>query len=58
MGIPGLVTGVPSIPRTRQLKIIGDGVVPQQAAAALRLLITVAAAPPRLGAAPGTRAAA
>ena len=56
MGIPKLVTGVPGIPRTRQLKLIGNGVVPQQAAAALRLLIEAAAAP----AAPGgpTRAAA
>ena len=36
---PKLVTGVPGIPRTRQLKIIGNGVVPQQAALALRLLI-------------------
>jgi hypothetical protein len=43
MGIPKLVTGVPGIPRTRQLKIIGNGVVPQQAAAALRLLIEAAA---------------
>jgi DNA (cytosine-5)-methyltransferase 1 len=55
MGIPKLVTGVPGIPRTRQLKLIGNGVVPQQAAAALRLLIEAADAP----AAPGpTRAAA
>ena len=56
MGLaPGFVTGVPGIPRTRQLKIIGNGVVPQQAAAALRLLIGAAAiaAPPG-----GTRAAA
>jgi hypothetical protein len=42
MGIPELVTGVPGIPRTRQLKIIGNGVVPQQAAAGLRLLIEAA----------------
>jgi len=57
MGLaPGFVTGVPGIPRTRQLKIIGNGVVPQQAAAALRLLIGAAAT----GAVPdgGTRAAA
>jgi DNA (cytosine-5)-methyltransferase 1 len=45
MGIPGLVTGVPGIPRTAQLKIIGNGVVPHQAAAALRLLAQVATAP-------------
>jgi DNA (cytosine-5)-methyltransferase 1 len=55
MGIPKLVTGVPGIPRTRQLKIIGNGVVPQQAAAALRLLIDAAAVPAAPG---GTRAAA
>jgi hypothetical protein len=55
MGLaPGFVTGVPGIPRTRQLKIIG--VVPHQAAAALRLLISAAAIPaPPAG---GTRAAA
>ena len=54
--VPGFVTGVPGIPRTRQLKIIGNGVVPQQAAVALRLLIGAAAipAPP----ADGARAAA
>jgi hypothetical protein len=56
MGIPKLVTGVPGIPRTRQLKIIGNGVVPQQAALALRLLIGAAAVPAPL--AGGTRAAA
>jgi len=56
MGLPpGLVTGVPGIPRTRQLKIIGNGVVPQQAAAALRLLIGAAAVPAAPG---GTRTAA
>jgi DNA (cytosine-5)-methyltransferase 1 len=53
MGIPGLVTRVPGIARTRQLRIIGNGVVPQQASMALRLLIEAAGvpAPP----APGTR---
>ena len=56
MGIPGLVTQVPGIPRTRQLKLIGNGVVPQQAALALRLLIEAAAVPAPL--AGGTRAAA
>lgn len=35
---PGHVTGVPGIPRGAQLKALGNGVVPQQAAAALRLL--------------------
>jgi DNA (cytosine-5)-methyltransferase 1 len=47
---------VPGIARTHQLRIIGNGVVPQQAAAALRLLIDAAALPgPPDG---GTRAAA
>jgi DNA (cytosine-5)-methyltransferase 1 len=45
MGIPGLVTRVPGIARTHQLRIIGNGAVPQQAAAALRLLIDAAAIP-------------
>jgi DNA (cytosine-5)-methyltransferase 1 len=60
MGLaPGFVTGVPGIPRTRQLKIIGNGVVPQQAAAALRLLIETATVPRMLpGAGTGSRAAA
>jgi DNA (cytosine-5)-methyltransferase 1 len=51
MGVPGLVTAVPGISRTGQLRVIGNGVVPQQAAAALRLLITAAQAPPADGAA-------
>jgi DNA (cytosine-5)-methyltransferase 1 len=39
MGLPlGHVTGVPGLPRSAQLKALGNGVVPQQAAAALRLL--------------------
>lgn len=42
MGIPGLVTGVSGLPRTAKLRIIGNGVVPQQAAAALYLLLAVA----------------
>jgi hypothetical protein len=46
MGVPGWVTGVTGIPRTAQLRVIGNGVVPQQAAAALRLLIQAAAAFP------------
>jgi DNA (cytosine-5)-methyltransferase 1 len=61
MGLaPGFVTGVPGIPRTRQLKIIGNGVVPHQAAAALRLLAGLAAAVPGMppGDAAGRRAAA
>jgi len=44
MGIPGWVTGVPGLPRTARLRIIGNGVVPHQAAAALRLLAGLAAA--------------
>lgn len=43
MGLdPGHVTGVPGLSRTAQLKALGNGVMPQQATAALRLL-TVAA---------------
>ena len=45
MGIPHLVTGVPGIPRTAQLRIIGNGVVPRQGAAALHLLIGAAVHP-------------
>jgi hypothetical protein len=44
-GIPSLVTQVPGIARTRQLRIIGNGVVPQQASMALRLLIEAASLP-------------
>lgn len=39
MGLPaGHVTDVPGLSRTQQLKALGNGVVPQQAAAAIRLL--------------------
>lgn len=39
MGLPaGHVTDVPDLPRTAQLKALGNGVVPQQAALALTLL--------------------
>ena len=39
MGLPaGHVTNVPGLTRTQQLKALGNGVVPQQAEAALRLL--------------------
>jgi DNA (cytosine-5)-methyltransferase 1 len=39
-GLPvGHVTSVPGLPRGAQLKALGNGVVPQQAAAALRLLV-------------------
>jgi DNA (cytosine-5)-methyltransferase 1 len=33
------VTDVPGLTRNQQLKALGNGVVPQQAAAALRLLL-------------------
>lgn len=43
MGWPaGWVTGVPGIPRTQQIKIAGNGVVPQQTAAGHRHLMAVA----------------
>jgi hypothetical protein len=59
-GIPGRVTGVPGLPRTARLRIIGNGVVPHQAAAALRLLTGLAAAVPDAppGAGTGMRAVA
>jgi DNA (cytosine-5)-methyltransferase 1 len=39
MGLPqGWVTGVPGIPHGQQLKLLGNGVVPHQAALALDLL--------------------
>lgn len=39
MGLPrGWVTDVPGLPRNAQLKALGNGVVPQQAALAVRLL--------------------
>jgi DNA (cytosine-5)-methyltransferase 1 len=44
MGLPaGHVTAVPDLSRTRQLKALGNGVVPRQGAAALRLLLDRAA---------------
>jgi DNA (cytosine-5)-methyltransferase 1 len=40
MGLPaGWVTDVPGLSRNEQLKALGNGVVPQQAAAALRMLL-------------------
>ena len=40
MGLPdGWVTDVPGLPRNAQLKALGNGVVPQQALLALRLLV-------------------
>ena len=42
MGLPeGHVTGVPGLSRNDMLKALGNGVVPQQAAAALRFLLSV-----------------
>lgn len=47
MGLsPGWVTDVPGISRTAQLKALGNGVVPQQGAAALRMLLTQVPANP------------
>jgi DNA (cytosine-5)-methyltransferase 1 len=44
MGLPvGHVTAVPDLSRNAQLRILGNGVVPQQAAAALRWLLCPAA---------------
>ena len=42
---PGRVVGVPGVDRRAQLKALGNGVVPQQAAAALRVLLAMAAIP-------------
>jgi DNA (cytosine-5)-methyltransferase 1 len=40
MGLPeGHVTGVDGLSRNDMLKILGNGVVPQQAAAAVRFLL-------------------
>lgn len=53
MGLPaGHVTGVPGLTRAQQLKGLGNGVVPQQAEAAIRLLAA------RAGLATRTRSAA
>lgn len=41
MGLPaGWVTDVPDLTRNEQLKALGNGVVPQQAAAALTFLLS------------------
>jgi DNA (cytosine-5)-methyltransferase 1 len=41
MGLPaGWVTEVPDLTRVEQLKALGNGVVPQQAAAAVRFMLT------------------
>lgn len=45
MGLePGHVTDVPGLTRNEQLKALGNGVVPQQAEAAIRHLYTRTAA--------------
>ena len=47
MGLPdGWVTDVPGLSRNAQLKALGNGVVPLQAAMALRLLLERADIPP------------
>ncbi len=38
MGHPGHVTAVPGLTRNQQLRLLGNGCVPQQAEAALRHL--------------------
>ena len=45
MGVPGWVTDVPGLPYYARIRALGNGVVPRQAAAALRLLTEVAAVP-------------
>lgn len=46
MGLPaGWVTGIPGISRNDQLKMLGNGVVPQQAEAAISRLLTAMAVP-------------
>ncbi|MER6166406.1 DNA cytosine methyltransferase [Streptomyces violaceorubidus] len=50
MGLPaGWVTAVPDIPRKEQLKILGNGVVPQQAHHAYGLLLDAATTAPAWG---------
>lgn len=47
MGLPaGWVADVPGLGRNEQLKALGNGVVSQQCAAALRLLLPDVVAPP------------
>ncbi|MFF1793920.1 hypothetical protein ACFVXQ_06750 [Kitasatospora sp. NPDC058263] len=46
MGLPaGHVTDVPGLSRTARLKALGNGVLPDQAVAALRLLLDRATTP-------------
>jgi DNA (cytosine-5)-methyltransferase 1 len=51
-GLPaGWVAGIPGLPYAARIRALGNGVVPRQGAAALRLLIGLAAipAPPAAG---------
>jgi hypothetical protein len=63
-GVPDWVTAVEGVSRTAQLRLVGNGVVPQQGAAALQILIAIAARYPAAdcpglpGGVPGRRAAA
>lgn len=46
MGLPdGWVTEVPGLSRNEQLKALGNGVVPQQAAAAVRHILRTSSSP-------------
>jgi DNA (cytosine-5)-methyltransferase 1 len=54
MGLPeGHVTGVPGLSRNEQLRMLGNGVVPQQAAAALQYLLAATTADQQAYALPG-----
>lgn len=45
MGLPaGHVTAVPGLSRNQQLRLLGNGVVPQQGAAAIAYLLTQSSA--------------
>jgi DNA (cytosine-5)-methyltransferase 1 len=58
-GLPmGWVAGVPELTYAAKIRALGNGVVPRQGAAALRLLIGLAAIPAPPAASGGLRAAA
>jgi hypothetical protein len=42
-GIPGWVSGIEGLSRTAALRLVGNGVVPQQGAVALQMLLSIAA---------------
>ncbi|MFB9926289.1 hypothetical protein ACFORO_42675 [Amycolatopsis halotolerans] len=44
MGIPGRITSVSGLPINAQLKLAGNGVVPQQAEIAIRELLAILSA--------------